>query len=114
MSQNRPSPLARLWHHARPHRTRLVWATIFTVLNKLFDVLPELIIGAAVDVVVRGSDSLVGQMYFPPAFDGGTKPQGIRIRYPRPARDSIRSARPRCESFARRRRTYALTYSCSV
>jgi ATP-binding cassette subfamily B protein len=41
----------------------VVWATIFTVLNKLFDVLPELIIGAAVDVVVRGSDSLVGRMF---------------------------------------------------
>jgi ATP-binding cassette subfamily B protein len=39
----------------------VVWATIFTVLNKLFDVLPELIIGAAVDVVVRGSDSFVSQ-----------------------------------------------------
>jgi ATP-binding cassette subfamily B protein len=39
----------------------VVWATVFTTLNKLFDVLPELIIGAAVDVVVRGSDSFVGQ-----------------------------------------------------
>ncbi|HEY7564929.1 MAG TPA: ABC transporter ATP-binding protein [Acidimicrobiia bacterium] len=38
-----------------------MWATVFTTLNKLFDVLPELIIGAAVDVVVRGSDSFVGQ-----------------------------------------------------
>jgi ATP-binding cassette subfamily B protein len=31
----------------------------FSVLNKLADVMPELLIGAAVDVVVRGNDSLV-------------------------------------------------------
>ena len=32
------------------------------VLNKLADVMPELLIGAAVDVVVRGKDSLVGDV----------------------------------------------------
>ena len=38
----------------------MVGAVIFTVLNKLCDVMPELLIGAAVDVVVRGDQSLVG------------------------------------------------------
>ena len=53
-------PLRRLWHYARGHRGTVVWAVIFTVLNKLCDVMPELLIGAAVDVVVRGDQSFVG------------------------------------------------------
>jgi ATP-binding cassette subfamily B protein len=41
----------------------VVWATSLSVLNKLADVLPELVIGAAVDVVVRGADSFVGRAF---------------------------------------------------
>jgi ATP-binding cassette subfamily B protein len=40
-----------------------VKATTLTVLNKLADVLPELVIGAAVDVVVRGADSFIGRLF---------------------------------------------------
>jgi ATP-binding cassette, subfamily B, bacterial len=57
------SPLRRLWHYAGPHRGKVVWATSLSVLNKLADVLPELVIGAAVDVVVRGADSFVGRAF---------------------------------------------------
>ena len=49
----------RLWRYARGHRRTVVAAIGFSVLNKLADVMPELLIGAAVDVVVRGDDSLV-------------------------------------------------------
>ena len=35
----------------------------FSVLNKLADVMPELLIGAAVDVVVRADDSLVATVF---------------------------------------------------
>ena len=59
----RSSPLRRLWHYAGPHRKKVVWATTLSVLNKLADVLPELVIGAAVDVVVRGADSFVGRAF---------------------------------------------------
>jgi ATP-binding cassette subfamily B protein len=52
-------PLVRLWRYARGHRRTVVAAMGFSVLNKLADVMPELLIGAAVDVVVRGNDSLV-------------------------------------------------------
>ncbi len=52
-------PLARLWRYSRGHRRTVVSAIGFSVLNKLADVMPELLIGAAVDVVVRGNDSLV-------------------------------------------------------
>jgi ATP-binding cassette subfamily B protein len=53
------TPLGRLWRYARGHRRTVVGAITFSVLNKLADVMPELLIGAAVDVVVRGDDSLV-------------------------------------------------------
>jgi ATP-binding cassette subfamily B protein len=57
------APLVRLWRYARGHRRTVVAAIGFSVLNKLADVMPELLIGAAVDVVVRGSDSIVGKAF---------------------------------------------------
>jgi ATP-binding cassette subfamily B protein len=55
-------PLRRLWTYARGHRRTIAAAVFFTVLNKLADVMPELLIGAAVDVVVRQQDSWVSQV----------------------------------------------------
>ncbi len=52
-------PLAALWDRYRRHRTRFVLAVVVSTVNKLADVVPELLIGAAVDVVVRGDDSFV-------------------------------------------------------
>ena len=46
------SPLRRLWAYSGGHRRTVVAAVAVTVLNKLADVMPELLIGAAVDVVV--------------------------------------------------------------
>jgi ATP-binding cassette subfamily B protein len=57
------APLVRLWRYARGHRRTVVAAIGFSVLNKLADVMPELLIGAAVDVVVRGEDSIVGKAF---------------------------------------------------
>lgn len=52
-------PLDDLWAFARPHRARVIFASVFSVLNKICDIAPELLIGAAVDVVAKGSDSFV-------------------------------------------------------
>ena len=49
----RQPPLRQLWQHAGRHRPRVVLATVFSVLNKICDIAPELLIGAAVDVVVE-------------------------------------------------------------
>ncbi len=54
------SPLAALLHYMKPFRSKVRWATLFSVLNKLFDLAPPVLIGAAVDVVVKGEDSLMG------------------------------------------------------
>lgn len=61
-SPDQASPLRRLWRYAAGHRGRVVWATFLTIANKVFDVAPEILIGAAVDVVVRGQDSFVASV----------------------------------------------------
>ena len=52
-------PLSRLFAFARPYRRNAVLAAVFSVLNKFFDVLPELLIGVAVDVVVNQKQSFL-------------------------------------------------------
>src|SRR5688572_11985532 len=56
-------PLRQLWQHADRHRPRVVLASIFSVLNKICDIAPELLIGAAVDVVVNESESFIGSLF---------------------------------------------------
>jgi ATP-binding cassette subfamily B protein len=54
-------PLVVLFRMIRDERARVVWATVCSVVNKIFDVMPEILIGIALDVVVRGEDSFVAQ-----------------------------------------------------
>ena len=56
-------PLRQLWEHADRHRPKVVLATIFSVLNKICDIAPELLIGAAVDVVVGEGQSFIGKVF---------------------------------------------------
>ena len=48
--------------YARGYRRDMVLATVYSVLNKFFDVLPELLIGIAVDVVVNRKTSFVARL----------------------------------------------------
>tara|TARA_B110000438_G_scaffold286648_1_gene318090 strand:+ start:2966 stop:4732 length:1767 start_codon:yes stop_codon:yes gene_type:complete len=50
-------PISRLISHMRGHRSTIWLATLFSVLNKIFDLAPPLLIGAAVDVVARQEES---------------------------------------------------------
>ncbi len=54
-------PLRRLAQYARAYRARLVLAAIYSVLNKLFDLAPPVLIGMAVDVVVSQEDSILAR-----------------------------------------------------
>jgi ATP-binding cassette subfamily B protein len=56
------SALLRLLRYARGYRTRIVMASVCSVMNKLFDVMPEILIGIAIDVVVRQQDSFVAEL----------------------------------------------------
>jgi ATP-binding cassette subfamily B protein len=58
-------PLKRLFSFARPYRRDAILGTIYSVLNKFFDVLPELLIGVAVDVVVNRQASFMARMGLP-------------------------------------------------
>jgi ATP-binding cassette, subfamily B, bacterial len=55
-------PLRRLFAYARPFRRDALLASIYSVLNKVFDVLPELLIGVAVDIVVNQRDSFLARL----------------------------------------------------
>lgn len=52
-------PIFRLLSYMRPHRTRVVLATSYSILNKIFDIAPEILIGMAIDVVVRRDQSFL-------------------------------------------------------
>ena len=50
-------PIRRLLAHTKNHRSTMWLATLFSILNKIFDLAPPLLIGAAVDVVVKQEES---------------------------------------------------------
>jgi ATP-binding cassette subfamily B protein len=62
--ERRVSGLARLFQRLQPHRRTVVWASICSVLNKLFDLAPPVLIGLAVDVVVKQNTSWLGSLGF--------------------------------------------------
>lgn len=52
-------PLKRLSHYANAYRRDVKIAALYSVLNKFFDILPEVLIGVAVDVVIKGDQSFL-------------------------------------------------------
>jgi len=55
-------PLRRLFGYSSAYRRDLWLASFYSVVNKFFDVLPELLIGVAVDVVVNQKTSFLAQL----------------------------------------------------
>ena len=55
-------PLRRLFGYAGKHRRDVWLASFYSVVNKFFDVLPELLIGVAVDVVVNQKASFLARV----------------------------------------------------
>ena len=51
------APISRLLAHTQNHRSTMWLATLFSILNKIFDLAPPLLIGAAVDVVIKKEES---------------------------------------------------------
>lgn len=58
---NTTHPFKKLLAYAQGHRRDIRLATLYSILNKFFDILPEVLIGAAVDVVVRGDQSFLAK-----------------------------------------------------
>jgi ATP-binding cassette subfamily B protein len=56
--------LKRLFSYSKKHRSRYVAGSIFSFLNKFFDVAPEILIGIAIDVVVSQKASFLARFGF--------------------------------------------------
>ena len=56
------SDLRRLWTYAFDLHSDVKMATLFSILNKVFDLAPPLLIGMAVDVVVKREESLLSKI----------------------------------------------------
>jgi ATP-binding cassette, subfamily B, bacterial len=55
-------PMRRLVRYAAPHRRRIWVASLCSVLNKIFDLGPPALIGAAVDVIVQQENSFLARL----------------------------------------------------
>jgi len=55
------APLVRLWHFTKPQHRDVYLASAYSVLNRLFDLAPPLLIGVAVDIVIEQENSILAQ-----------------------------------------------------
>ena len=65
MNKNEQHPLSRLWQYTHDHHRTVAIATIYSTLNKIFDLAPPVLIGVAVDVVVQQQDSFLSRLGIP-------------------------------------------------
>ena len=61
-------PLKRLLEYAAPYQRQLTLATVCSILNKIFDLAPPVLIGAAVEVVVNQKKSIFANWGFESVF----------------------------------------------
>ena len=54
----------RFLSYAKPWRGRILLSSVYSILNKLFDIAPEILIGIAVDLVVQKQDSIIARLGF--------------------------------------------------
>ena len=65
MVANSFTSFARFIKYAKPWKNKIYVATFYSIINKLFDIAPEILIGIAVDLVVQGQNSLIAKLGFP-------------------------------------------------
>ncbi len=58
------SSFNRFLKYAKPWRGRIILSSIYSILNKLFDIAPEILIGIAVDLVVKKENSIIASLGF--------------------------------------------------
>ena len=56
------SSFRRFLNYARPWKSKIYLASFYSVINKLFDIAPEILIGVAVDLVVQKNDSIIAKL----------------------------------------------------
>lgn len=55
-------PLIKLLRYSKRYKLDIILATVYSILNKLFDILPEVLIGVAVDIVVKRQHSFIAKL----------------------------------------------------
>lgn len=67
MQAQHKAAIVRLFNYAKAYRFDIYLASLYSLLNKFFDILPEVLIGIAVDTVVNRSTSLLSKLGMPKA-----------------------------------------------
>ena len=62
-------PLMRLLSHLRQHRGTVLLASLCSVVNKVWDLAPPVLIGMAIDVVAAREDSFLATMGYPDVYN---------------------------------------------
>ncbi len=55
-------PIVKLLRYSKKYRFDIALASFYSLLNKAFDILPEVLIGVAVDVIVKRQDSMLAKI----------------------------------------------------
>ena len=50
--------------YAKPWRIKIIWASFCSIMNKIFDIAPEILIGIYVDLVVQREQSFIAKLGF--------------------------------------------------
>ena len=58
------SSFNRFLGYAKPWRGKIILSSTYSIINKLFDIMPEILIGFAVDLVVKRQDSFIASLGF--------------------------------------------------
>ena len=58
----RQNNLKKLYLYSKEQETKVRRGIIYSILNKLFDLAPPVLIGIAIDIVVEGADSFLGSL----------------------------------------------------
>ena len=64
MKNSSSKSFSQLLSYAIPWKGRIILSSIYSIINKVFDIMPEILIGFAVDLVVKRQDSFIASLGF--------------------------------------------------
>ena len=62
--QNKVQSVSKFIEYMNPWKPQMITASVYSALNKIFDIAPEVLIGVAVDLVVKKQDSFIASLGF--------------------------------------------------
>lgn len=66
---NHTNALLKLLHYSAPSKGKIIFASICSILNKICDIVPEILIGISIDIIVNQEHSLIGRLGITNAFN---------------------------------------------